>query len=563
VEAYEWASDGRRLVLVVRDSKPKTDEGEGRKGPWVIDRLQFKEDGTGYLDRRHTHLYVFDLETGRRVQVTSGDYDDSAPAWSPDGQWIAFVSNRTENPDSNYNTDLWKVPAPATDSSATSPEAVPPPVRISSHAGADSRPVWHPDGTHLAYTTATRPELIDYSQEHVAVIAAGGGETRVLTADLDRNAWHPRFSPDGGRLYFELEDGGAVHVAAVPLVGGKILRVIEGQRQVKATTVAPSGALVALVSEPRLPGDLFVLDRPVEAGRGAAGPGLRRLTRVNDALLGRLELASVAKIQVRSGDGAEIEAFLYMPPGHEPGQRHPTLLWLHGGPMDQHDWGFDFEGQLFAAHGYVVVMPNPRGSTGYGQDFTLGIWRDWGRRDTMDVLAAVDRAVELGLADPDRLGVGGWSYGGMLTNYVITTTNRFKAAISGAGGGLWVAHYGHDIYQRWFEAELGLPWENRDLWERLSPWNRVQRITTPTMWVGGEKDWNVPVLGSEHMYMAAKRLGREALLVVYPDEDHSIDQPTHVEDLYTRYLDWFDRHLRRDGAGEKGPRGRVSTGTGR
>jgi dipeptidyl aminopeptidase/acylaminoacyl peptidase len=564
VEAHEWAPDGRRLVLVIRDPKPKTAEGEEKAGPWVVDRLQFKKDGTGYVDRRRTHLYVFDLETKKTVQITFGDYDDSGPAWSPDGRWIAFVSNRTERPDSNYNTDLWRVPASATASSATpSPEAVPAPVRITRHAGADSRPVWHPEGTHLAYTTTTRPKLIDYAQEHVAVIAASGGEARVLTESLDRNAWHPRFSPDGSRLYFELEDGGAVHLAAVPFAGGKAIRVIGGKRQVKAFDVVPSGALVTLASEPHLPGDLFFLDRPTDTTGGNAAPGWRRLTRANEALLGQLELASVAKTRARSGDGTEIEAFLYTPPDHEPGQRHPTLLWLHGGPMDQHDWGFDFEGQLFAAHGYVVVMPNPRGSTGYGQDFTLGIWRDWGRLDTMDVLAAVDRAVELGYADKDQLGVGGWSYGGMLTNYVITTTDRFKAAISGAGGGLWVAHYGHDIYQHWYETELGLPWENRDLWERLSPWNRVQKITTPTMWVGGEKDWSVPVLGSEHMYMAAKRLGREALLVVYPGEDHSIDQPSHAQDLYTRYLAWFNKHVKKNGAGEKGAPARVSTDAGR
>jgi dipeptidyl aminopeptidase/acylaminoacyl peptidase len=555
VEAYEWAPDGRRLVLVVRDPKPKAEDGTEKSGPWVIDRLQFKADGTGYLDRRRTHLYVFDLVAKTTVQVTSGDYDDSEPAWSPDGRWIAFVSNRTEKPDRNYNTDLWRVAPPGADT-----ENVEAPSRITTHAGADHGPVWHPDGTRIVFSTATRPELIDYGQTHVAIVPAEGGEARVLTADLDRNALHPRLSPDGSRLRFELEDGGAVHLASMPLAGGAVTRVVGGPRTVESFTTGPRGTVVALVSEPHLPGDLFAVDPSAETSPD--GSRLRRLTRVNDVLLGELDLAPVKKIRSRGRDGTEVEAFLYTPPGDAPPGPRPTLLWLHGGPMDQHDWSFDFEAQLFAAHGYVVVMPNPRGSTGYGQEFTLGIWRDWGGPDTQDVLAAVDRAVALGLADPERLGVGGWSYGGMLTNYVITTTDRFGAAVSGAGGGLWVAHYGHDMYQRWFEAELGLPWENRGLWERLSPWNRVERIATPTMWVCGEEDWNVPVLGSEHMYIAAKRLGLEALLVVYPGEDHSIDQPAHVKDRYERYLAWFDRHLkplrddRTTGSGvRRGPRG--------
>ena len=547
VEAYEWGPEGRRLVLVVQDPKTETKKGEEKAGPWVVDRLQFKEDGVGYLDRRRTHLHVLDLETDKTVQVTSGDYDDSEPAWSPDGRWNAFVSNRTDEPDSNYNTDLWKVSAPAAGSKPHDPTGVvTAPVRITAGLGADSRPVWHPDATYLAYSTTSRPELGDYAQTHVAVVDAGGGTARLLSEGLDRNAWNPRFSPDGSRLYFELEDHGAVHLAAVPCAGGRVERIVGGHRLVKATAVAPNGTLVVLVDEPHLPGDLFALDAPTttDPAGGPGGAQLRRLTRVNAALLAQLDLAPVEKVRATSTDGTEVEWFLYLPPNRPPGERHPTLLWLHGGPMDQHGYGFDFRGQLFAAHGYVVVMPNPRGSTGYGQDFTLGIWRDWGHLDTMDVLATVDHAVELGYADPDRLGVGGWSYGGILTNYVITSTDRFKAAISGAAGGLWVAHYGHDIYQRWYETELGLPWENRDLWERLSPWNKVQRITTPTMWIGGEKDWNMPILGSEHMYIAARRLGREALLVVYPGEDHSIDEPTHVEDLYERYLAWFDRYLK-------------------
>jgi dipeptidyl aminopeptidase/acylaminoacyl peptidase len=212
--------------------------------------------------------------------------------------------------------------------------------------------------------------------------------------------------------------------------------------------------------------------------------------------------------------------------------------------MGQYDWGWDFDAQLFAANGYLVVMPNPRGSTGYGQEFCLAIWQDWGGPDRLDVLAAVDHAVELGYADPDRLGVGGWSYGGILTNYVITSTDRFKAAMSGASGALWVALYGHDQYQHWYEAEFGLPWENRELWEALSPYNRVQNITTPTLWMGGQDDWNVPILTSEIMYQAMKRLGRDTLLVVYPEEDHSIDTPSYVKHMYEQWIGWYDSHLK-------------------
>ena len=206
--------------------------------------------------------------------------------------------------------------------------------------------------------------------------------------------------------------------------------------------------------------------------------------------------------------------------------------------------GFNFTAQWIAANGYVVVLPNPRGSTGYGLDFERAIWADWGDVDSQDVLGAVDKAIELGYSDPERLAVGGWSYGGILTNYVITSTQRFKAAMSGASGALWVANYGHDHYQRWYEVEFGLPWENRELWERLSPFNKVAEITTPTMWMGGENDWNVPIQNSEQMYQAMKRLGRETVLVVYPNQFHGVDLPAYDKDFHERVIAWYDKYLK-------------------
>jgi dipeptidyl aminopeptidase/acylaminoacyl peptidase len=537
IEAYDWSPDGNRLVLVIEDAKPGNDEEKEVPDPWVIDRLQFKHDDEddGYLDRLREHLWVLELESGELRQITFGDYEDSDPVWSPDGKFIAFVSNRTEEPDANYNTDLWLV-----DPNADDPrESI---VQVTTNPGSDQDPVWHPDGERLAYITITRPDLVDYAQTDVAVIRVGEPEPKILTTSLDRMVYDPRISHDGSTVYFRIDDHGEVPLGQVSVQGGTIQRPIAGRLRVEGSAHAPDGTIVARISEANLPAEIFALDPPAE---DSPTPRLRRLTHVNRDPLSGIRLAGVEKVAFNSDDGTDIEAFVYTPPDFEKGRRYPTILWIHGGPMAQYDWGWDFDAQLFAANGYVVVMPNPRGSTGYGQDFCLAIWADWGNVDGQDVLAAVDHAIELGYSDPDRLGVGGWSYGGILTNYVITSTDRFKAAMSGASGALWVALYGHDHYQHWYEKEFGLPWENRELWERLSPYNRVQYITTPTLWMGGEQDWNVPILTSEIMYQSMKRLGRDTLLVVYPDEDHGIDTPSYVRHMYQQWIGWYDKYLKR------------------
>jgi dipeptidyl aminopeptidase/acylaminoacyl peptidase len=546
IETYEWSPDGKKLVLVIKDPMPKNDESkdkdkdsDGTPDPWVIDRLQFKLDGVGYLDRRRTHLYIFDVDTRKIRQLTFGDYDDSSPAWSPDGQSIVFVSNRTEEPDSNYNTDLWLV-----DPGSADPRGAI--VQVTSNPGSDYGPVWHPDSGRLAFVTTTRPEIADYAQTEIALISVGDADPTILTSELDRWVSSPRFSPDGESVSFTVQDRGAVTLHAAPIDGGVVTGVITGNRRVEGSAVAPDGTVVALVSETDLPREIFVVDSKDRAPKPG---GLRQLTFVNRELLADIRFPEVEKIRATSDDGTEIEALVYKPPGFEQGRRYPTILWLHGGPQDQHDWGWYFTAQLYAANGYVVVLPNPRGSIGYGQDFCLGLWQNWGNVDRPDVLATIDRAIELGYADPDRLGVGGWSWGGILTNYVITSTDRFKAAISGSSSALYVANYGHDHYQRWYEAELGLPWETRELWERLSPYNRVQHITTPTLWMCGEEDWNVPVVNSEMMYQAMRRLGRETLLVVYPGQDHSVGRLSYTMDYHQRCIAWYDTYVKRPSSG--------------
>jgi dipeptidyl aminopeptidase/acylaminoacyl peptidase len=544
VEAHEWSPDSSRLVLVIEDPEPDapcaeekdtSDENKVPK-PWVIDRLQIKNDDDGYLDRRREHLYIFTIENKELRQITFGDYEDSDPVWSPDGRLIAFVSNRSEEPDANYNTDLWVV-----DPNSSEPrESL---TRVTSNPGSDGDPAWHPDSRRLAYITITQPDLVDFAQTDVAVISVDDPRPSILTATLDRMVHDPRVSPDGSTIYFRVEASAEVALAAVPFAGGPETRRVSGRQRVEDSAVAADGTVIALVSTTRFPAEIFALGSAGE--ESSAGLG-RRLTHVNDRALKGLSFPSIEKIIAASADGTEIEALVYKPPGFKEVQRYPTILWPHGGPMAQHDWGWDFEPHLFAANGYVVVLPNPRGSTGYGQEFCRAIWADWGNLDRQDILAAIDRAIELGYADGDRLGVGGWSYGGILTNYVVTSTSRFKAAMSGASGALWVANYGHDMYQHWYEKELGLPWETRDVWERMSPFNKVERITTPTLWMGGEKDWNVPIQNSEQMYQAMRRLGRETQLVVYPEQDHGIDRPSYTKDLYTRWIAWFDKYLKGD-----------------
>ena len=233
------------------------------------------------------------------------------------------------------------------------------------------------------------------------------------------------------------------------------------------------------------------------------------------------------------------------PPDFDPSRKYPTILLIHGGPVGQFSCGYSFNPQFYAAQGYLVVLPNPRGSTGRGEEFCKAIYKGWGFKDYEDVIAAVDHVIELGYADPDRLGVTGYSYGGFMTNVVITRTTRFKAAVSGAGHALIIANYGHDIYQKWYIWELGPPWENRQAYEKVSPLNQIHKVTTPTIFMCGQKDWNVPVLNSELMYQSLKQRGVETRLVVYPNSHHGGWGKSYNLDYKTRSLAWMDKYLKK------------------
>ncbi len=532
VRGYRWSPDGARLLLAISDAEEESDStSAASRDPWVIDRIQFKRDGTGYLTgSRMTHLYIYDIESGELRQLTKGRWNESLGVWSPDGTRIAFVSNRTDDPDLNSNTDIWIV-------SAKLDEPTDSPARVTANPGADGSPAWSPDGKWIAHTTSIRPDLIWYATTHLAVTPADGGDARLLTADLDRRARSPRFSDDGEWIWFGLEDSGENQIARIRLDGSTLERPVAGGLSASGFDWS-GGAFAARISFLDRPGEIY----SVSLGEGDDGR-LHRITGHNDAFLAAVKLGETREFRFPSDEGVEVEGFVTFPPDREEGRRYPTLLRIHGGPVSQYSHAFQFESQLFAAHGYVVVRTNPRGSSGYGQDFSAAIWADWGNLDFKDVMAGIDHAIEQGWSDPNRLGVGGWSYGGILTNYVITRTDRFQAAVTGASEVLYIANYGHDHYQRQWEAELGLPWEadNRDNWERISPFNNVHRVSTPTLVMGGEDDWNVPIQNSEQLYQALRRRGVPTQLVVYPGQSHSIRAPSYQKDRYARYLSWYDR----------------------
>jgi len=537
VSEYAWSPDSKRLVLVASDSDSVSSaagsDSTPRRAPRpiVIDRYQFKEDETGYLDRKRSHLYLFDLAARKPQILTPGDYNEQGPVWSPDGSSIAFISKRRPEFDRTDNWDLYVV--------AASPGAAP--RQLTTFPGPDMDPgwggrppAWSPDGKSIAYVQGGPLKLIYYAGEKLAVIPVAGGPARILTPTLDRNVLSPRWSRDGSSVLFLLEDDRVTHLASVPAQGGAVQMLTKGRRFVSDYSTSSDGKIAVLASSPSAPAEVSALN----------GEELRPLSRQNDAWLSQVQLAPVEEISFKSKDGTPVNGFLVRPVGYKQGTRVPTILRIHGGPVYQFSNEFSFEWQVFAAQGFAVLGANPRGSSGRGEKFSLGIWADWGNKDSQDVLGAVDYAVAEGIADPNRLGVGGWSYGGILTNQVIARDPRFKAAITGAGQSNALAGYGTDQYVREYEAELGTPWGNTDTWMRVSyPFYHADRIVTPTLFMCGDKDFNVPLLNSEQMYQSLRSLGRETQLVIYPGEYHQIRRPSFERDRLRRYVDWYGKHL--------------------
>ncbi len=526
LEEYVWSPDGKKIAMVIKDQDFSDTAKSKTRNPFVMDRYHFKEDIEGYIENRYSHLYVFDITSKKTDTLTKGNYDESSPVWSPDGKQLAFVSNRSADPDRNDNTDIWIMDAKPGASLK----------QITTWPGADRDPQWSPDGKLIAYLQSSSNEAFTmYGQNKLAIVSVNGGTSPLFIKPIDRPVRDIHWSKNGQMISLLLTDDRKQYIGQINMKDSSFKTISTGEVFLNIESIPSSEALVACISSSQLPVELYAVENDA----------VRRLTHVQDSFINPIQLSTVEGFKSTSKDGTKISGILYRPADAPANQKLPLILFIHGGPVGQDEFSFDLSRQILSAAGYAVAAVNYRGSNGRGLDFTRAIIGDWGNKEVMDIMGAADYLVEKGIADADKIGIGGWSYGGILTNYCIATDTRFKAAASGAGSSLQFTMYGVDQYVTQYENELGTPWKNPEKWMKLSyPFFKVDKIKTPTLFMAGEKDFNVPSVGAEQMYQALRSIGIPTQLVIYPGQFHGITKPSYQKDRLDRYIQWFGKYLK-------------------
>lgn len=527
-----WSPDGSRIAYVSATPPP---EGEAPStDPLVITRYLYKPTAstgdTRLADHRRLHLHVADVESGEARQLTSGRFDEHSVDWAPEGEEILFVSNREPEPDRFFNYDIFAIRAD--DGSVR---------RLTATESAEYNPVWSPDGQRVAYQGTHRgltSSETTMEDTHVWVMDADGSDRRDVGAAIDNRQSAPGWSPDGASLYTVVDERGSEHLHRLSADGSGTEEVLGDRGEVGAWSMAGSGRLAYAFTGPEGPADLHLRD-----GDGAE----RRLTRLNEDLLSERGIAPVEAFTFRGVDGLEVEAFLTYPLGRGADTRHPMIVMIKGGPHSQQGPAFNAKAQIYAARGWAVLMVNYRGSVGYGQSFADAIFRDQNGREAQDVLYGTQAAMRRNpWIDRDRIGIEGGSYGGQLTNWLITQTDLYAAAVPIAGISNLVSFNYMAYYHDYLAVEYGA-WPHQGdvmdmLWER-SPLRFVAQVRTPVMLVHGENDNDVPIAEAEQYYIALRDVGVEAVLVRYPREGHGIRETAHEVDLVERSIDWYRRHF--------------------
>lgn len=560
-----WSPNGRRIAFgalvgaAVEEEAGKTKEERDRevaREPMRIERLRYKADGRGFIHgkaalEKRRHLFVIDLPADpvapppEAKQLTDGDWDDDAPDWSPDGKALAFVSYREPDADRVFRADIWTV---STDGKGKLR-------KLTASDSSASGPAWSPDGKTIAYFATLDSDRPFATNRLFTIRATGRSKAHSVAPELDRDAnslviadqtlpggtVRPLWSADSGTLRFIVGDGGNSHIYRVPAEGGDAVPIVAGDRVVTAAALLPDAVspLVFGVTDGVRPAELCAAD--------ADGGNERRLTDFNGPFLAGKTVSTPERLRFRGGDEHEIDGWLIPPVNVARGKKYPLVLMIHGGPHGQYGTAFMHEFQFLAARGYGVLITNPHGSSGRGAAFAKELTACWGEKDLPDLLAGVDHVLARGEADPDRLGIGGGSYGGFMTNWALGHTARFKAAVSMRSISNLLNFWGtSDIFHTSNVPEFGIPWAEPERYLRLSPIMYAANFVTPTLILHQEEDYRCPVEQGEQLFAALKLRDIPARFVRFPAESHGMSRngkPRHRLERLEEIVAWYDRYL--------------------
>ncbi|MFN5642651.1 MAG: S9 family peptidase [Sphingobacteriales bacterium] len=520
---YKWFEDGKRILLEIRDPNTADTAKTKIRKPYEIDRFHFKDDADGYLDNRKVHLYVFDLHTKKLDTLTRGEKNETNATITRDGQFIAYVSNVTLDPDRNANTDIFLMNVISRKTE-----------QITHYPGSDNNPEFSPDGTHLSFNRSTgQGNFTMYELSELHLYSISSKSITNISSSLDRSIEETSWSPDSKFIYALIENDRKQNIISFDLQNNKTTWITDQTGVYASLEIGEKGEMLALYSDMHTPREIYF----------NKGNGFKRLTNISDEFRSPLKPIYVKGIEAISSDKNKVSGILYLP--DSTARNLPLILFIHGGPVAQDDYSFDMSRQILAGAGFAVAAVNYRGSSGRGKEYTKSIYGDWGNKEVKDIIAIANQLIKDGVVDANKLGIGGWSYGGILTNYTIATDTRFKAAVSGAGSSFQLSLYGTDQYITQYEEELGKPWKNPKKWMDLSyPFFKVEQIKTPTLFMASEDDFNVPVVGAEQMYQAFKSTGIPTELIIYPNQHHGIRVPSYIIHRHYKHINWFNKYLK-------------------
>lgn len=524
LQDYTWFNSGKKVVMVIKDfNYADTAKSKVRK-PYEISRYKFKQDYEGYLDNRKTHLYVLDITTKKLDTLTKGNFNESDVAISSDDAMIAYSSNVTENPDKNSNTDLFLLPLTK---GAT-------PLQFTNFKGANNNPVFSPDNTKIAFLQSNSDKDYDmYDLAQLGVYEIKTNSSKIISTKYDRSFSTIFWSKDGQSILSLIEDDRKQNLVQFNILTQKPELLTKDMGVYSSMDMNDKGDIVLLFSNLETPNEIYSYQNKTT----------KRLTYLQDHFVASIKKGFHKGFQSTSSDGTLVSGIVHLPDSNA--KNLPLILFIHGGPVAQDDYAFDMTARIYAEAGYAVANVNYRGSSGRGLAYVSAIAGDWGNKEVKDIIGAADYLIKEGIADPNRLGIAGWSYGGILSNYTIATDKRFKAAVSGAGSSLMISVYGSDQYIAQYEAEIGKPWENPKKWEALSyPFYKVKEIKAPTLFMASQADFNVPVIGAEQMYQAFKSEGIPTELIIYPNQNHGIRVPSYIVHRHNAHINWFNKYLK-------------------